>query len=41
MKPGMLKSQFKAMEEPQQALMVDTAQTPEIIVEQIRRTLGP
>ena len=40
MKPDLLKSQFETMEEPQQALVVDAAQPPEMILQQIRQALG-
>ena len=37
MRPELLKSQFDAMEEPGQALIVDIEQTPAAIVRQIRQ----
>jgi len=39
MKPGLLKSQFETMEEPQQTLVIDVAQTPATIVRQIIQAL--
>lgn len=39
MKSDLLASQFEALEEPQNALEVDIDQTPEAIVEEIKRTL--
>ncbi len=39
MKPELLKSQFEAMEEPQQTLVIDVAQTPAMIVHQIIQAL--
>lgn len=39
MKPDLLKSQFEILEEPGQALVIDAAQTPEMIVRQIRQAL--
>jgi gluconokinase len=40
MKPGMLGSQFAALEEPGQALQVDVASPPEEIVKTIRSRFG-
>lgn len=39
MKPGMLRSQFDALEEPVDALVVDATAEPRVIVEQIKRGL--
>lgn len=41
MKPEMLQSQFEALEEPVDALVVDVCLTPEEIVEKIIRTFQP
>ena len=40
MKAKLLKSQFKALEEPQNALVIDASQKPEEIVREIRQALG-
>ncbi len=40
MKPGMLDSQFAALEEPRRGLTVDVSPTPEKIIETIRKRLG-
>ena len=40
MKPGMLDSQFDALEEPQRGLTVDVSPSPEKIIETIRRGFG-
>ena len=40
MKAGLLESQFKTLEEPQKALVVDISQPPEAIVHFIREQLG-
>ena len=40
MRPELLQSQFETMEEPGQALVVDVAQPPDIIIRQIRQTLA-
>jgi gluconokinase len=40
MRPEMLKSQFEALEEPQQTGIIDIDQTPEAIVQQIRQALA-
>jgi len=40
MKAGMLASQFEALEEPSDALIVDVSQSPKAIVEQILAELG-
>jgi gluconokinase len=39
-KADLLKSQFEILEEPGQAIMIDVAQTPGMIVEQIKQALG-
>jgi gluconokinase len=38
--PELLESQFEALEEPGDALVVDVSQTPAAIVQQIKRELG-
>ena len=38
--PGLLTSQFEALEEPRRALMVNVAKTPNAIVREIRERLG-
>ncbi len=40
MKEGMLRSQFEALEEPGDALAVDAAEAPDVIVKRIRDVLG-
>ncbi|MEY4939037.1 MAG: hypothetical protein RIQ93_772 [Verrucomicrobiota bacterium] len=40
MKPEMLKSQFEALEPPENAVTVDVAQTPDAIVTEIRRAFS-
>lgn len=40
MKPEMLESQFATLEPPRDAITIDTAQPPEAIVAEIRRTLS-
>ena len=40
MRPELLKSQFEALEEPGQALVVDVAQPPATIVRRIRQAFG-
>jgi gluconokinase len=40
MKPEMLKSQFETLEEPQDAITVDLANAPEVILQEIRKALG-
>jgi gluconokinase len=40
MKPQLLKSQFEILEEPQDAITVDLANPPEVIVREIRKALG-
>jgi gluconokinase len=40
MKADLLESQFKALEEPEKALIVDIDQPPDTIAEQIRAALG-
>jgi gluconate kinase len=40
MQDHLLDSQFEALEEPQRALVVDIAESPRRIVEEIRRGLG-
>jgi gluconokinase len=39
MKPEMLASQFAALEEPKDAIVVDVALAPEVIVENVMRSL--
>jgi gluconokinase len=39
MKPGMLESQFKTLEEPEKALVVNIDQTPQEIVDNIKEKL--
>jgi gluconokinase len=36
----MLASQFDALEEPEHAVVVDSADPPEVIVDEIMRTIG-
>jgi carbohydrate kinase (thermoresistant glucokinase family) len=40
MKPEMLKSQFAALESPRDALTLDIAQAPDVLVAEIKRTLS-
>ena len=40
MKVDMLQSQFDTLQEPQEAIVVDITQSPEVIVQQIRTSLG-
>ncbi len=40
MSRGLLSTQFDTLEEPADALMVDVAQAPEVIVHLVRRELG-
>lgn len=40
MKADLLKSQFETLEEPQDAITVDLANPPEVIVQEIRKALG-
>ncbi len=40
MKPELLQSQFDALEEPVDSLMVDTTAAPELITEEIKNKLG-
>ena len=39
MKPDMLASQFKTLEEPQDALEIDTTAAPEVIIEKIKKAI--
>ena len=40
MKVNLLKSQFEILEEPQDAIVVDVSEPPEVIVQKIRQALG-
>ena len=39
MKPKMLKSQFEALEEPQDALVIDISQAPDLVIAEILRQI--
>jgi gluconokinase len=40
MRPELLRSQFETMEEPGQAMILDIAQPPDVLVRQIRQAFG-